>query len=240
MSAFAFTDGKTVVPMAPACDYKRVFDGDKGPNTGGMGSYSPPDFYTPALGENGADDHHGAGRRAHGAAEGRPYRGVLYGGLMITDAGPKVLEFNARFGDPETQVILPRLKTDLVEIMLAVIEGKLDKVKIEIEQRGLRRRGDGVRRLSRQIPDRLSHHRAGRRGQGRHGLPRRHQARAEGRGADQRRPSADGGGHGQDAGRGAGEGLRQRARIKFAGCHYRKDIARIGYFAECRDESLCH
>jgi phosphoribosylamine--glycine ligase len=129
MSTFAFTDGKAVVPLVPACDYKRVDDGDQGPNTGGMGSYSPPYFYTARLGKTVQQTIMEPTVRAM-AQEGTPYRGVLYGGLMITAQGPKALEFNARFGDPETQVVLPRLKTDLVEIILAVIEGKLDQMKI--------------------------------------------------------------------------------------------------------------
>ncbi|MFH1015374.1 MAG: phosphoribosylamine--glycine ligase [Chloroflexota bacterium] len=130
MSAFIFTDGKTVVPVVPACDYKRVFDGDKGPNTGGMGSYSPPYFLTPALEKQVMETIMAPTVKAL-AAEGRPYRGVLYGGLMITPSGPKALEFNARFGDPEAQVILPRLKTDLVDIILAILENKLAEMKIE-------------------------------------------------------------------------------------------------------------
>ena len=193
MSAFSFTDGRTVVPMAPACDYKRVNDNDEGPNTGGMGSYSPPAFYTAALGEDGADDGHGAG----GAGAGRRRQPLPGHSLRRADARlarPKMLEFNARFGDPEAQVILPRLKTDLVDIMMAVIEGKLDKMKIEIRPEACVARRHRLRRLSRQVPDRPSHQRPGRRGQGRDRLPRRHQARAEGRGAHQRRAGAGRGG----------------------------------------------
>ncbi|MDD4859923.1 MAG: phosphoribosylamine--glycine ligase [Dehalococcoidales bacterium] len=130
MSAFAFSDGKNVVPMVPACDYKRVYDGDKGPNTGGMGSYSPPPFYTPALAKTVLDTVMKPTIAAM-SKEGRLYKGVLYGGLMINKTDTKVLEFNARFGDPETQVVLPRLKTDLVEIIEAVIDNHLDKMKIE-------------------------------------------------------------------------------------------------------------
>jgi phosphoribosylamine--glycine ligase len=130
MSAFVFTDGKAVVSVVPACDYKRVFDGDKGPNTGGMGSYSPPYFLTPALEKQVMETIMVPTVKAL-AAEGRPYKGILYGGLMITPSGPKALEFNARFGDPEAQVILPRLKTDLVDIILAILENKLAQMKIE-------------------------------------------------------------------------------------------------------------
>jgi phosphoribosylamine--glycine ligase len=130
MSAFVFTDGHTVVPMVPACDYKRIFDGNRGPNTGGMGSYSPPEFYNEALAHIIAKTIMEPAVLALGD-EGRQYQGVLYGGLMITNNVPKVLEFNARFGDPEAQVVLPRLKTELVDIMLAVVDNKLDQINIE-------------------------------------------------------------------------------------------------------------
>ena len=130
MSSFAFTDGKTVFPMVSACDYKPVFDGDHGPNTGGMGSFSPPYFATPELYQRVTEAILKPAVEAM-AKEGRPYTGVLYGGLMVTPDGPKVLEFNARFGDPETQVMLPLLKTDLVDIILAVINGDLDQIKVE-------------------------------------------------------------------------------------------------------------
>jgi len=130
MSAFVFTDTHTVVPMVPACDYKRIYDGDRGPNTGGMGSYSPPYFFSPALDKTVKETIMEPAVKALGE-EGRPYKGVLYGGLMITNNGPKVLEFNARFGDPETQVVLPRLKTDLVDIMLAVVNNNLNQISIE-------------------------------------------------------------------------------------------------------------
>jgi len=130
MSAFVFTDGKTIVPLVPACDYKTVFDGGKGPNTGGMGSYSPPAFYTQELYNQVLETVMVPAVKAM-EKEGRTYKGVLYGGLMLTQGGIKTLEFNARFGDPETQVILPRLKTDLVDIMMAIANNKLDGVKIE-------------------------------------------------------------------------------------------------------------
>ncbi len=130
MSAFAFSDGKSVVPMVPACDYKPVYDGNQGPNTGGMGSYSPPHFFNPALANTVMETIMAPTVKAL-AQEGRPYRSVLYGGLMITREGPKALEFNARFGDPETQVTLPRLKTDLADIILAVINGNLDRIDVK-------------------------------------------------------------------------------------------------------------
>ena len=127
MSAFAFTDAHTVVPMPPACDYKRVYDGDQGTNTGGMGGYSPPYFFNAELDRKVNETIlEPAVKAMHD--EGKPYRGVLYGGLMITNDGAKVLEFNARFGDPEAQVTLPRLKTDLVDIMLAIVNRNLDQI----------------------------------------------------------------------------------------------------------------
>jgi phosphoribosylamine--glycine ligase len=133
MSFFVFTDGQTIAPTVPACDYKRIFDGNKGPNTGGMGSYSPPEFYNEVLGDIIMKTVMKPITLAM-ADEGRPYKGTLYGGLMITANNvPKVIEFNARLGDPETQVVLPRLKTDLVDIMLAVIDNRLDKIKIEFD-----------------------------------------------------------------------------------------------------------
>ncbi|WP_303214754.1 phosphoribosylamine--glycine ligase [uncultured Enorma sp.] len=127
-SLLAFTDGKTVRPMATAQDHKRALEGDRGPNTGGMGVYSP----VPIV----ADEELAVMKRvmvdtvAELAAEGIDYRGCLYGGFMLTPEGPKVLEFNARFGDPETQVILPRLKNDLVDVMLACAEQRLDEVEL--------------------------------------------------------------------------------------------------------------
>jgi phosphoribosylamine--glycine ligase len=130
VSLLSFSDGKTAIPMVPACDYKRVFDGDKGPNTGGMGSYSPPGFFGKEMIRQVLESVIRPTIAAMKEA-GTPYKGVLYTGLILTERGPVVLEFNARFGDPETQAILPRLKTDLVDIMLAVVNGNLDKIKIE-------------------------------------------------------------------------------------------------------------
>jgi phosphoribosylamine--glycine ligase len=130
VSLIAFTDGETVSPMVPACDYKKIGDGDQGPNTGGMGSYSPPGFFSARMTKKVTKDILLPTVKAM-AKEGLPYKGVLYVGLMIVDGKPVVLEFNARFGDPETQVILPLLKTDLVDILMAVVQGNLDRVKIE-------------------------------------------------------------------------------------------------------------
>jgi phosphoribosylamine---glycine ligase len=134
VSFHAFCDGTLAVPMATACDYKRVFAGDKGPNTGGMGAYSPARFVTAAL----AAEIHGAVAQAAItalAAEGRPYRGTLYPGLMLTEAGPRVIEFNCRFGDPETEVILPRLRSDLLPILYAAATDSLAGVPVEWDER---------------------------------------------------------------------------------------------------------
>lgn len=130
VSLLVFTDGKTVVPMVPACDYKRVFDNDQGPNTGGMGSYSPPGFFDAKLTQQVMEIVLEPAVKAM-ASEGTPYKGVLYAGLMIASDGLKVLEFNARFGDPETQAILPRLQTDLVDILLAIVDNRLSEVTVE-------------------------------------------------------------------------------------------------------------
>ncbi len=121
LSLLALCDGENVVPLAPAQDYKRIFDADEGPNTGGMGSYSP----VPGFGPDEVDAIVEAVHRpvvAEMARRGAPFHGVLYAGLMVGAEGPKVLEFNARFGDPETQAVLPRLRSDLLELMLAARE----------------------------------------------------------------------------------------------------------------------
>ncbi len=121
LSLLALCDGENVVPLAPAQDYKRIFDGDEGPNTGGMGSYSPVPGFDAAKVEEIVDAVHRP-VVAEMARRGRPFHGVLYAGLMIGPAGPKVLEFNVRFGDPETQAVLPRLRSDLLDLCLAARE----------------------------------------------------------------------------------------------------------------------
>ncbi|MDR2492056.1 MAG: phosphoribosylamine--glycine ligase [Coriobacteriales bacterium] len=128
-SLLVFTDGTTVLPMAPAQDHKRAQEGDTGPNTGGMGVYSPVPIVTKEEHDRMLDlmEKTVAGLRS----EGIEYRGVLYGGFMLTPDGPKVLEYNVRFGDPETQVILPRLKTDLAEVLNAAAHGRLADVRLE-------------------------------------------------------------------------------------------------------------
>ncbi|MES2497801.1 MAG: phosphoribosylamine--glycine ligase [Pseudomonadota bacterium] len=126
-SFFALTDGKTVVPFGSAQDHKRVGDGDTGPNTGGMGAYSPAPVLTPELEERAMKEIVEPTVRAMAAA-GIPYSGVLYAGLMLTADGPQLIEYNARFGDPECQVLMLRLEDDLITLMLAVAEGRLDEL----------------------------------------------------------------------------------------------------------------
>lgn len=130
VSVLAFTDGKCVKPMVSSKDHKRALDGDKGLNTGGMGTISPNPYYTPQIAETCMKTIFLPTIRAMNA-EGRPFKGCLYFGLMLTPDGPKVIEYNSRFGDPETQVVLPRLKTDFVEILEAVIDEKLEQQTIE-------------------------------------------------------------------------------------------------------------
>jgi len=129
MSILAFVDGETVRAMVPAQDHKPIFDGDLGPNTGGMGTYSPLPHVDPALVEEALRTIIEPTARAM-VSEGRPFRGVLFAGLMLTPEGVKTVEFNARMGDPETQVVLPRLQTDLLDIVLAAMDGTLDGIEI--------------------------------------------------------------------------------------------------------------
>lgn len=128
-SLLAFTDGTTIRPMISAQDHKRAYDGDRGPNTGGMGTYAPAPVMTPEMTERAVEEILKPTIAAM-AKEGRTYRGCLYLGLMVTADGPKVVEFNARFGDPETQVVLPLLDSDLVAIMCACADGTLADVPI--------------------------------------------------------------------------------------------------------------
>lgn len=130
LSLMAFVEGQTVVPMVPAQDHKPVWDGDKGPNTGGMGAYSPVPHMTEKQVQEAVDTILKPTAEAL-VREGRPFTGVLYAGLMMTEEGPKVIEFNARFGDPETQVVLPRLKTDLVDIIEASFTHQLADIRME-------------------------------------------------------------------------------------------------------------
>jgi phosphoribosylamine--glycine ligase len=132
ITVLAFCDGKTVKPMVSSQDHKRAFDGDKGDNTGGMGTFSPSRIYTDDVADWCMKNIYlptiDAMRK-----EGRKFKGILYFGLMLTEDGGKVIEYNARFGDPEAQVVLPRLKTDFLDIINAVIDEKLDEINIEWE-----------------------------------------------------------------------------------------------------------
>ncbi len=128
-SVLALCDGENILPLEPAQDYKRIYDGDRGPNTGGMGCYSPVPRVPEALAEEIIETVHRP-VVAELQKRGIDFRGVLYAGLMLTDSGPQVLEFNVRFGDPETQAILPRLENDLIELMLACAEGTLARQRL--------------------------------------------------------------------------------------------------------------
>jgi phosphoribosylamine--glycine ligase len=135
LSLLALCDGRNVLPLAPAQDYKRIFDGDEGPNTGGMGSYSPVPEIDPATVEGLADEVHRPVVDLL-TRNGTPFHGVLYAGLMMTAAGPRVLEYNCRFGDPETQAVLPRLRSDLAELFVAAREpGGLQGVSADFDER---------------------------------------------------------------------------------------------------------
>ena len=129
VSMLCFTDGKSIKTMVPSQDHKRVFDGDKGPNTGGMGAVSPVPCYTEEIHQLCVKEIFEPTVAAMNA-EGRPFKGVLYCGLMLTEKGPKVIEYNCRFGDPETQVVLPRLSSSLLEIMMAITEERLGEVEV--------------------------------------------------------------------------------------------------------------
>ena len=132
VTVLAFTDGKTVKPMISSMDHKRAYDNDEGLNTGGMGNFSPSPFYTKEVDEFCKKYIYQATVDAM-KSEGRPFKGVIFFGLMLTPKGPKVLEYNARFGDPEAQVVLPRMKNDIVDVFEACIDGTLDKVDLQFE-----------------------------------------------------------------------------------------------------------
>ncbi len=132
VSVLSFVDGKTIRIMSSAQDHKRALDGDQGPNTGGMGNFSPSPFYTKEVDEYCRKYIYQATVDAM-AAEGRPFQGVIFFGLMLTPDGPRVLEYNARFGDPEAQVVLPRMKNDIIDVCNACIDGTLDRLELEFE-----------------------------------------------------------------------------------------------------------
>ena len=130
VSVLSFTDGKTIVPMVSSMDHKRALDGDKGLNTGGMGTVAPNPYYTPEIAEECMEKIFRPTVDAMNK-EGRSFSGCLYFGLMLTEKGPKVIEYNCRFGDPETQVVLPLLESDLLDIMLKIYDGKLDEAEVK-------------------------------------------------------------------------------------------------------------
>ena len=134
VSVLAFTDGKTMVPMVSSMDHKRALDGDKGLNTGGMGTIAPNPYYTPEVAKQCMDTIFLPTMEAMNA-ENRTFKGCLYFGLMITPKGPKVIEYNCRFGDPETQVVLPLLESDLLTIMMAVCDERLDEVEVRFSDK---------------------------------------------------------------------------------------------------------
>ena len=223
VSVLAFADGTDLVRMVPACDYKRVYDNDLGPNTGGMGAYSPPGFVTDTLLDEIEETVLRPTARAM-AAEGSPYQGVLYAGLMLTEKGPKVLEFNCRFGDPETQVILPRLNSDLLSIMLLVVRGRLREAEVTWGDQsacgvvlasggypGDYARGHEIRGLDQVSPDAMVFHAGTQMRDGR---------------------IVTSGGRvlaivalGKDIAEARSRVYREVDKVSFEGCHYRTDIA---------------
>lgn len=132
VSVLSFVDGNTVKIMSSAQDHKRAKDGDQGLNTGGMGNYSPSPFYTKEV-DAYCQEHIYQPTVDAMKAEGRPFKGVIFFGLMLTENGPKVLEYNARFGDPEAQVVLPRLENDIVDVFEACIDGTLDQIDLKFD-----------------------------------------------------------------------------------------------------------
>ena len=156
ISFFALCDGETAIPLATAQDHKRVFDHDEGPNTGGMGAYSPTPFVTPEI-------HDQIMARiilptvAGMKARGTPFRGVLYAGVMLTEQGPKLFEYNVRFGDPECQVLMLRMMSDIVPALLASCDGELKHFDLRWYPRAGADRGDGGEGLSRRLQEGHAH-----------------------------------------------------------------------------------
>ncbi len=132
VSVLSYVDGKTIKIMSSAQDHKRAKDGDQGLNTGGMGTFSPSPFYTKEV-DDSVKTHLSGNGRCDGGRGKTIYKGIIFFGLMLTDDGPKVLEYNARFGDPEAQVVLPRMKNDIIDVMEACVDGTLDKIDLQFE-----------------------------------------------------------------------------------------------------------
>ena len=238
ISVFAFADGERVSSLAAACDYKRLLDGDKGLNTGGMGCYAPANLWTPERERQVRQEIMEPVVRAM-AQEGAPYKGVLYAGLMLTPSGPKVLEFNCRLGDPETQVLLPSVKTDLADAILATIDGNLENTVIDW--------GDtacvGVVMASRGYP---GEYRRGLEVQGLNTLDEEalpfHAGTARTPGKDPRIITTGGRvltivGFGSSVSEARTHAYENVSRVDFQGCHYRKDIGLVQRVAARREET---
>ena len=176
-SFFALCDGEHALPLVGAQDHKRAFDGDKGPNTGGMGAYSPAPVFDAAMQKRTMDEIILPTVRAMAEA-GTPFKGVLYAGLMIGHEGPKLFEYNCRFGDPECQVLMMRLKSDIVPALIACGRRRAEAFRPALVERHGAHRGDGGQGLSRCLPEgqRDPRPRRRRQGRGRADLPRRHQS----------------------------------------------------------------
>ena len=176
-SFFALCDGETAIPLASAQDHKRAFDNDKGPNTGGMGAYSPAPVMTAEMSRRTMDEIVLPTVRAM-RQMGAPFRGILFAGLMITAQGPKLIEYNVRFGDPECQVLMLRMMSDLVPALIAARDGQLQEFRPALARQRRARGRDGDQRLSGQLWQRLGDRRTRRRGRAarRGDLPRRHEA----------------------------------------------------------------
>ncbi len=229
ISVFAFSDGEHASTLTAACDYKRLLDGGRGPNTGGLGSFAPADLWSKELSTQLQQEVFEPIVRAL-AEEGAPYKGVLYAGIMLTQNGPKVLEFNCRLGDPETQVLLPPMKTDLVDVMQAVIDGRLHKCGVDWGDRAC----VGVVMASRGYPGEY------RRGLAVRGLDTLDEDALVFHGGTQRSRDANlrvftSGGRVLTV-VGTGPTLLEArehvysnvSRVSFQGAHYRKDIALVG------------
>ena len=227
LSVLAVCDGTAAGAAAPAQDFKRVDDGDQGPNTGGMGAYSPvPDGGDDLVGR--VMDEFIEPTLQHCASDGIDYRGTLYAGLMLTPDGPKLLEYNVRFGDPEAQVVLPRLSSDLVDLLASAADGELVDADADVRGRRGRVRGRGAAGLSRSAAHGRAHrrHRRGRRRGRRRGLLRRRRTRRRRQARHRRRPRARRRRLRPHHRSGARRALRRRAaHLVSRACSYRNDIA---------------
>ena len=230
VSVFAFSDGDTLSPLVAACDYKRLNDGNQGPNTGGMGTFAPPDFWSLALSEEINRTIMAPVIRAM-AQRGTPYQGVLYAGVMLTADGPKVLEFNCRLGDPETQVVLPALESDPLDVFMACCQGRLGDTTVVWNHRphvGVVMVSEGyparyatgfeISGLDRELPDTLVFH-AG---------------TTSGQGNEHQRVLTSGGrvltvvGRGDSLAQARSRAYDRVRQISFQGAYHRGDIAALG------------